>query len=88
MLIPDIKTRRHNTEAALETLRCLRCQSSSLSAEESCQQGVEPTQEKKFVSVNKKEKRVGDLKAALISGMEMQSLEFVSILLWGLQLSD
>ena len=46
---------------------------------------------KKLVAVNKNEKGVGDLKNALTSDMEMQSLEFaqlVSALLWGLQLSD
>jgi hypothetical protein len=32
---------------------------------------------KKFVAVNKSEKEVGDLKPALTSDMEMQSLEFV-----------
>jgi hypothetical protein len=31
---------------------------------------------KKFVAVNKNEKRVGDLKTALTSDMVMQSLEF------------
>ena len=31
---------------------------------------------KKFVAVNKNEKRVGDLKTALTSDMEMQSLAF------------
>ena len=31
---------------------------------------------KKFVAVNKDEKEVGDLKTALISNMEAQSLEF------------
>jgi hypothetical protein len=34
---------------------------------------------KKFVAVNKDEKRVGDLKTALTSAMEMQSLEFAQL---------
>ena len=50
-----------------------------------------PAQEKKFVTVNKDEKGVENLKTALISAMEMQSLEFAqlaSCLGWGLQLLD
>ena len=34
---------------------------------------------KKFVAVNKDEKRVGDLKTTLASGMEMQNLEFAQL---------
>jgi hypothetical protein len=34
--IPDIETRNYNMEVALETSRCLRCQSHGLSAEKSC----------------------------------------------------
>ena len=34
---------------------------------------------KKFVAVNKDEKGVGDLKTALTSAMEMQSLEFAQL---------
>jgi hypothetical protein len=34
---------------------------------------------KKFVEVNKDEKGVGDLKTALTSEMEMQSLEFAQL---------
>ena len=70
----------------------MRCQSHRISAEESCyQQGVEPAQEKKFAVVNKDQKAVRDLKTALTLDMEMQSLEsvqLVSVLIWGLQLSD
>jgi hypothetical protein len=40
---------------------------------------VEPAQEKKFVAVNIDEKGVGDLKTALTSDMEMQSLEFAQL---------
>jgi hypothetical protein len=40
---------------------------------------VEPAQEKKFVVVNKDEKRVRDLKTALTSDMKMQSLEFAQL---------
>jgi hypothetical protein len=40
---------------------------------------VEAAQEKKFVAVNKDEKRLGDLKTALTSAMEMQSLEFAHL---------
>ena len=36
---------------------------------------MEPAQEKDFVAVNKDKKGVGDLKIALTSAMEMQSLE-------------
>jgi len=46
---------------------------------------------KKFVAVNKDKKGVGDLKTALTSAMEMQSLksaQLVSCSAWGLQLSD
>ena len=46
---------------------------------------------KKFVTVNKDEKGVGDLKTVLKSDMEIQSLEFaqlVSCLALVLQLSD
>jgi hypothetical protein len=39
------------------------------------------TRRKKFVAVNKYEKVVGDLKAALTSDMEMQSLEFAQLVL-------
>jgi hypothetical protein len=52
---------------------------------------VGPAQEKKCVAINKDEKRVGVLKTALTSDMEMQNLEFaqlVSCLVLGLQLSD
>jgi hypothetical protein len=52
---------------------------------------VEPAQEKKFAVVNKDQKAVRDLKTALTLDMEMQSLEsvqLVSVLIWGLQLSD
>jgi hypothetical protein len=34
---------------------------------------------KKFVAVNKDEKGVGDMKTALTSAMEMQSLEFAQL---------
>ena len=34
---------------------------------------------KQFVAVNKDEKGVGDLKTALTSAMEMQSLEFAQL---------
>ena len=34
---------------------------------------------KKFVAVNKNEKGIGDLKTALISDMEIQSLEFAQL---------
>ena len=34
---------------------------------------------KKFVTVNKDEKSVGDLKTALTPAMEMQSLEFAQL---------
>ena len=34
---------------------------------------------KKFVAVNKDEKGVGDLKTALTSAMEMQTLEFAQL---------
>jgi hypothetical protein len=37
---------------------------------------VEQAQEMKFVVINKDEKGVGDLKDALTSDIEMQSLEF------------
>jgi hypothetical protein len=40
---------------------------------------VEPAQEEKFVTVNKDEKGVGDLKTALTPDMEMQSLEFIQL---------
>jgi hypothetical protein len=40
---------------------------------------VEPAQEKKFVAVNIDEKGVGDLKTALTSDMEMQSLKFIQL---------
>jgi hypothetical protein len=41
---------------------------------------VEPGQEKEvFFAVNKDEKGVGDLKTALTSAMEMQSLEFAQL---------
>jgi hypothetical protein len=40
---------------------------------------VEAAQEKKFIAVNKDEKGVGDLKTALASDMEMQSLEFAQL---------
>jgi hypothetical protein len=52
---------------------------------------VEPAQAKKFVAFNKDEKGVGDMKTALTSGMEMQSLEFarlVPVFIQELQLSD
>jgi hypothetical protein len=35
---------------------------------------------KKFVAVNKNEKGIGDLKTALISDMEIQSLEFAQLI--------
>jgi hypothetical protein len=41
---------------------------------------VEPAQEKKFVAANKDEKGFGDLKTALKSDMEKQSLEFAQLL--------
>jgi hypothetical protein len=40
---------------------------------------VEPAQKKKFVAVKKDEKGVGDLKTALTSDMEMQSLDFTQL---------
>jgi hypothetical protein len=57
--IPDIGTRSCNIEFAFETPRHLRCQSHRTSPEESCSQGMDPGQEKKFVAVNKDEKGVG-----------------------------
>jgi hypothetical protein len=45
----------------------------------------------KFVAINKDDKGVGDLKLALTSDMEMQSLKFPQlfpVLVQGLQLSD
>ena len=38
-----------------------------------------PAQEKKCVAINKDEKRVGVLKTALTSDMEMQNLEFAQL---------
>jgi hypothetical protein len=40
---------------------------------------VEPAQEKNFFVVNKDKKGVGDLKTALTSDTEMQSLEFAQL---------
>jgi hypothetical protein len=40
---------------------------------------VESVQENKFIAVNKDEKGIGDMKTALTSAMEMQSLEFVQL---------
>jgi hypothetical protein len=40
---------------------------------------VNPAQEKKFVAVNKDENGIGDLKTALTSDMEIQSLEFTQL---------
>jgi hypothetical protein len=41
---------------------------------------VEQTQERKFVEVNNDEKGAGDLKTALTSDMEVQSLELVQLI--------
>ena len=41
---------------------------------------MEQTQERKFVEVNNDEKGAGDLKTALTSDMEMQSLEFAQLI--------
>jgi hypothetical protein len=41
---------------------------------------VEPAQEKKFVAVIKDDKGAADLKTALTSEMEMQSLEFSQLI--------
>ena len=41
---------------------------------------MEPAQEKKFVAVNKDENGVGDLKSALNSDMQIQSLKFAQLL--------
>jgi hypothetical protein len=37
---------------------------------------LEPVQERKFVAINNDEKCIGDVKTALTSDMEMQSLRF------------
>ena len=60
-------------------LKMLRCQSHRIHAEESCQLGVEPDQEKAVCCSQKRGKRSGDLKTALTSAMEMQSLEFAQL---------
>ena len=49
-------------------------------SEESYYKEVEPVQEMKFVAVNKYEKGLRDLKTALTSDTEMQSLEFAQII--------
>ena len=58
--------------------RCWRCQSHGICAKESCYKGVEPAQEREVLQSTKL-KGVGDLKNALTSDMEMQSLEFAQL---------
>jgi hypothetical protein len=55
--IPDIGTRSCNVKVALETPRCSGCQICELSAEESCQQGVEAAQEKEVCCSQQRPKR-------------------------------
>jgi hypothetical protein len=79
--IPDTETRSYNTEVALQILRYSRSQSNRLSI---CQgkllkgSGTSPG-ERSFIVVNKDEKGVGDLKTALISDMDLWSLEFAQL---------
>jgi hypothetical protein len=77
--IPDIETRSCNIEVALETPRFSKCQSYRISLENAANR-VEPAQEKKCIAVDKDEKGVGDLKTALTSDSEMESLEFAQLI--------
>ena len=77
--IQDIGTRNCNTEVTLETPRSLRCQSCGVPAQKN------QPKRKNCAGVNKAErswrsehsrKKVGDLKSALTSDMEMQFGDF------------
>jgi hypothetical protein len=89
--ISDIETRSCNIEVALEDTGCLRCRALRYLLRNAANREWDQRRRKNFVAIKKDEKGGGDLKTALPSDMEMQTLEFaklVPILLWGLQLSD
>jgi hypothetical protein len=58
----------------------LRCQSCGYLLRKAANREWNRLRRKKPVAVNKDEKGVGDLKSALTSAMEMQSLEFAQLI--------
>jgi hypothetical protein len=68
--IPDTETSSCNTDIALETPRFLRCRTIAY---------LNQPRRRKFVAVNKDEKRVRYLKTTLKSDMKVQSLAFAQL---------
>jgi hypothetical protein len=76
--IPDIEIRRCNTEVFWRPQDVQDARAMVYLLRKAANREWNQPRRKKFVAVNKEQKRVGDLKIALTSAMEMQSLEFAS----------
>ena len=79
MLIPDIEKRSCNTEAGLEAPRQLQDARAMRYLLRNAADMEWKQPRKRSVAVNKDEKRIGDMKTALTSDVEMQSLEFAQL---------
>jgi hypothetical protein len=89
MWIPDIGTRSCIVKVALEAQGVQDARAVRYILQQAANREWNQLRRKNFVAINKDEKGVGDLKTALTSDMEMQSLPcWFPVLLWKFQLND
>jgi hypothetical protein len=79
MWIPDIETRSCNIEVSLETPRFSRNRAIGYLPRKAADREWNQPRKRNLLQSTKMKKRVGNLKIALISDMEIQGLEFAQM---------